>query len=179
MCDASWMFLSQQKYTVGILEKAHMVNCNPSRIDIESKLGADGESRLQLYSSSTTSLFAYLYADWAGCHTTRRSASGYCVFFGNNLLSWSYKRQQTLSRSSAEAEYRGAANVVVEICWLRNLLHELHTPLSSATLVRVLHVSSRYQYADIFTKGLPFALFEAFRFSLSVRSPPAPTAGKC
>ncbi|GKC24842.1 ribonuclease H-like domain-containing protein [Tanacetum coccineum] len=169
-------------------------------------------SRLQLYSSSTISLFAYSDADWAGCPTTRRSASGYCVFLGNNLLSWSSKCQQTLSRSSAEAEYRGAANVVVEICWLRNLLRELHTPLSSTTLVycdnvsvmyllsnpvqhqrtkhieidihfvrdlvdvsqvRVLHVLSRYQYADIFTKGLPFALFEAFRFSLSVRSPPA------
>ncbi|GKF86634.1 hypothetical protein Tco_0254461, partial [Tanacetum coccineum] len=31
------------KYAAGILERAHMVNCNPSRIDIESKLGADGE----------------------------------------------------------------------------------------------------------------------------------------
>ncbi|GKF31745.1 ribonuclease H-like domain-containing protein, partial [Tanacetum coccineum] len=38
--------------------------------------------------------------------------------------------------------------------------------------VRVLHVPSRYQYADIFTKGLPTALFEEFRVSLSVRSLP-------
>nr|GEV23834.1 hybrid signal transduction histidine kinase M [Tanacetum cinerariifolium] len=43
------------------------------------------------------------------------------------------------------------------------------------TKVRVLHVPSRYQYADIFTKGLPSALFEDFRSSLSVRLPPAPT----
>ncbi|GJT82687.1 hypothetical protein Tco_1057029 [Tanacetum coccineum] len=43
--------------------------------------------------------------------------------------------------------------------------------------VRVLHVPSRFQYADIFTKGLPSALFEDFRSSLSVRPPPAPTAG--
>ncbi|GKA79736.1 hypothetical protein Tco_0786332, partial [Tanacetum coccineum] len=33
--------------------------------------------------------------------------------------------------------------------------------------VRVLHVPSRFQYADIFTKGLPSALFEDFRSSLS------------
>ncbi|GJU30637.1 ribonuclease H-like domain-containing protein [Tanacetum coccineum] len=123
-----------------------------------------------------------------------------------------------LSRSSAEAEYRGVAHVVVETCWLRNLLHELHTPLSSATFVycdnvsavylssnlvqhqrtkyieidihfvrdlvapgqvRVLHVPSRYQYADIFTKGLPSALFEEFRTSLSVMWPPALTSGEC
>ncbi|GKF29812.1 ribonuclease H-like domain-containing protein [Tanacetum coccineum] len=43
--------------------------------------------------------------------------------------------------------------------------------------VRVLHVPSRYQYADIFTKRLPSALFEEFRTSLSVRPSPAQTAG--
>ncbi|GKE21184.1 ribonuclease H-like domain-containing protein [Tanacetum coccineum] len=102
---------------------------------------------------------------------------------GDNLLSWSAKRQHTLSRSSAEAEYQGVANVVTETetAWLRNLLRELHSPLSTATLVycdnvRVLHVPFRFQYADIFTKGLPSALFEEFRSSLSVRPPPAPTA---
>ncbi|GJX13073.1 ribonuclease H-like domain-containing protein [Tanacetum coccineum] len=88
-------------------------------------------------------------------------------FLGDNLLSWSAKQQHTLSRSSAEAEYRDVANVVAETTWLRNLLRELHTPLLSDTLVycdnvRVLHVPSRYQYADIFTKGLPSALFEGY-----------------
>ncbi|GJR17039.1 ribonuclease H-like domain-containing protein [Tanacetum coccineum] len=156
---------------------------------------------LQLFSSSTTDLVAYSDADWAGCPTTRRLTSGYCVFLGNNLLSWSSKRQSMLSRSSAEAEYRGVANAVAETCWLCNLLRELHTPLSFATLVyynnvsavylscnpvqhqrmkhididihfvhdlvaagqvRVLHVPSRFQYAYIFTKGLPSALFEEF-----------------
>jgi len=43
--------------------------------------------------------------------------------------------------------------------------------------VRVLHVPSRYQIADIFTKGLPLVLFEDFRDNLSVRRPPASTAG--
>nr|GEW78994.1 hypothetical protein [Tanacetum cinerariifolium] len=76
------------------------------------------------------------------------------------------KRQHTISRSSAEAKYHGVANVVAET--------------TTATLtghIRVLHVPSRYQYADIFTKGLPTALFEDFRSSLSVRLPPAQTAG--
>nr|GEU90130.1 ribonuclease H-like domain-containing protein [Tanacetum cinerariifolium] len=161
-------------------------------------------------------MFLSQHVDWAGCPTTRRSTSDYCVFLGNNLLSWSSKRQFTISRSSAEAEYRGVANAVAETCWLRNLLRELHTPLSTATLVycdnvsavylssnpvqhqrtkhieidihfvrdlvftghiRVLHVPSHYQYADIFTKGLPTALFDEFRSSLSVRSSLAQTAG--
>ncbi|XP_074298468.1 uncharacterized protein LOC141629349 [Silene latifolia] len=45
--------------------------------------------------------------------------------------------------------------------------------------VRVLHVPSEYQYADIFTKGLPRYLFERFRSSMSVRAPTAPTTGVC
>nr|GFB94127.1 ribonuclease H-like domain-containing protein [Tanacetum cinerariifolium] len=73
---------------------------------------------LQLFSSTIDSLIAYSDVDWAGCPTTRRSTSEYCVFLGNNLLSWSSKRLPTLSRSSAEAEYRGVANAVAETCWI-------------------------------------------------------------
>ncbi|XP_022041719.2 uncharacterized mitochondrial protein AtMg00810-like [Helianthus annuus] len=90
---------------------------------------------LHLGSVTNMSLVAYTDADWAGCPDTRRSTSGYCVYMGNNLLSWSSKRQSTISRSSAEAEYLGVANVVADICWLRNLLLELHHPLTRATLV--------------------------------------------
>ncbi|GKC93051.1 ribonuclease H-like domain-containing protein [Tanacetum coccineum] len=170
------------------------------------------EFGLQLYASSGSFLVAYSDTDWAGCPATRRSTSGYCVFMGENILSWSAKRQHTLSRSSAKAEYRGVANVVAETAWLRNLLRELYTPLLTATLVycdnvsavylssnpvqhqrtkhveidihfvrdmvdmghvRVLHVPSRYQYADIFTKGLPSALFEEFCTNLSLCLPSA------
>ncbi|GJW79413.1 ribonuclease H-like domain-containing protein [Tanacetum coccineum] len=99
---------------------------------------------LQLHVSSTTQLSAYTDADWAGCPVTRQSTSGYCVFLGDNLLSWSAKRQVTLSRSSAEVEYRGVANVVDETAWIRNLLCELHTPLFTATLVYCDNVSAVY-----------------------------------
>ncbi|KAL9234053.1 hypothetical protein vseg_008969 [Gypsophila vaccaria] len=177
-----------------------------------------GTSRFGLYlhASSTSTLTAYTDADWSGCPDSRRSTSGYCVYLGDNLISWSSKRQATVSRSSAEAEYRGVANVVAEACWLRNLLLELHCPIRQATVVycdnvsaiylsgnpvnhqrtkhieidvhfvrekvavgqvKVCHVPSRFQYADIFTKGLPSILFDDFRASLSVRLPPASTEG--
>ncbi|GJW25801.1 ribonuclease H-like domain-containing protein [Tanacetum coccineum] len=99
---------------------------------------------LHLYGSATTSLVGYTDADWVGRPSTRKSTSGYCVFLGANLLSWSAKRHHTLSRSSAEAEYRGVSNVVVETAWLRNLLRELHSPLSIATLVYCDNISVIY-----------------------------------
>ncbi|XP_071708848.1 uncharacterized mitochondrial protein AtMg00810-like [Rutidosis leptorrhynchoides] len=171
---------------------------------------------LHITPSSSRDLVAFTDADWAGCPDTRRSTSGYCVYLGDNLLSWSSKRQPIVSRSSAEAEYRGVANVVAEVCWLRNLLMELHCPLHKSTLVycdnvsaiylsgnpiqhqrtkhieldihfvrekvargqvRILHFPTRFQIADIFTKGLPRVLFEEFRASLCIRPPNASTAG--
>nr|GEW24175.1 hypothetical protein [Tanacetum cinerariifolium] len=214
------LFLSQKKYALQLLERAHMVNYNPSQTPVgtDSKLGSNDlsyavqqiclymhdprepyfvalnrimcyvqgtlELGLHLYASGTTSLVGYTDDDWAGCPSTH----------------------------SAEAEYQGVANVIAETACLHNLLCELHSLLLTATLVyfdnvsaiymstklvqhqrtkhikidihfvcdmvkaghvRVLHVPSYFQYADIFTKGLPSALFKDFRSSLSVCPPPA------
>ncbi|GKD15238.1 ribonuclease H-like domain-containing protein, partial [Tanacetum coccineum] len=103
---------------------------------------------LQLYVSTTTSLVGYTDADWVGCPSTRMFTLGYCVFLGDNLLSWSAKRHHTLSHSSSEAEYRGVSNVVAGTAWLHNLLRELHSPLSTATLVFCDNVSVVYMSAN-------------------------------
>uniref|UniRef100_A0A8R7PMA5 Copia protein n=1 Tax=Triticum urartu TaxID=4572 RepID=A0A8R7PMA5_TRIUA len=172
--------------------------------------------RLRIHRDTATDLVAYSDADWAGCPDTHKSTSGYRVFLGGNLLSWSSKRQNTVSRSSAEAEYRAVANAVAETVWLRQLLGELHQSPSRATVVycdnvnavymssnpvqhqrmkhieidlhfvrervalgelRVLHVPTSSQFADIFTKGLPTRLFDDFRTSLNVGEPHVATAG--
>lgn len=97
---------------------------------------------LHLYPSPIKKLVSYTYVDCGGCPNTRRSTSGYCVFLYDNFISWSSKRQLTLSRSSAEIEYRRVANVVLELCWLHNLLLELQFTFSKDTLLYCDNVSA-------------------------------------
>ncbi|GJZ02229.1 ribonuclease H-like domain-containing protein [Tanacetum coccineum] len=102
--------------------------------------------KLHLFSSSTTSLVANSDADWAGCPTTRRST----------FLATTYSLGPlSVNRHFLILVYRQSLSIV-----------DLVVPGQ----VRVLHVPSRYQYADIFTKGLPSALFEEFHVSLSAKN---------
>ncbi|GJR58573.1 ribonuclease H-like domain-containing protein [Tanacetum coccineum] len=131
------LFLSQSTYDEEILERAHMKKCTPCKtlVDTESKLRANDDlvsdptlyrslsgtidHGLQLHVSSTSQLTIYTDTDWAGCPVT-------------------------LSRSSAETEYRGVANVVAETAWVCNLLRELYVPLFTVTLVYFDNVSVVY-----------------------------------
>ena len=77
---------------------------------------------IRYIAQSPTSLYAFSDADWAGCPTTRRSTTGFCTFLGANCVSWSSKKQPTVSRSSSEAKYRAMASTAVEITWLTFIL---------------------------------------------------------
>ncbi|GKA63830.1 uncharacterized mitochondrial protein-like protein, partial [Tanacetum coccineum] len=74
----------------------------------------------------TNTIIGYSDADWARCLDTRRSTYGYSIYLGGNLVSWSAKKQPTVSRSSCESEYRAMANTAAEIVWITHLLQELH-----------------------------------------------------
>ncbi|WVZ70460.1 hypothetical protein U9M48_019129 [Paspalum notatum var. saurae] len=160
---------------------------------------------LLLRPSSQSHLVVYSDADWAGCPDTHKSTSGYAVFLGDNLVSWSSKRQNTISRSSAEAEYRGVANA--ELCAppqratlvccdnisavymssnpvqhqrTKHIEIDLHFVREQISFgdVHVLHVPTSSQYADIFTKG-PSTVFTEFRSSLNVCGAHDKTVGAC
>lgn len=77
------------------------------------------------YTPSSFDIHAFSDSNWAGDPSDRKSTSGYCVFLGSNLISWSSKKQPIVSRSSTEAEYWSLAHTAAELSWLSMLLTEL------------------------------------------------------
>ncbi|WVZ03217.1 hypothetical protein V8G54_024023 [Vigna mungo] len=68
-------------------------------------------------------LFGWCDSDLATCPLTRRSLTGWIVFLGHSPVYWKTKKQHTISRSSAEAEYRSMATTTCEVKWLKRILH--------------------------------------------------------
>ncbi|GJY06283.1 ribonuclease H-like domain-containing protein [Tanacetum coccineum] len=155
--DSSGLFLSQKKYALEILDMAHMANCNPSRtpIDTKPKLGSDGDpvSDPTLYQSLAGSLQYLTFTRPDISYAVQQA----CLYMHDPRETYFSALKWILY---AEAEYRGVANAVrtkhieIDIHYVRDLV--------AVGQVRVLHVPSRYQFVDIFSKGLSSALFEEF-----------------
>jgi hypothetical protein len=70
---------------------------------------------------------------------------------------------------------------LVQHKWIKHIEIDLHFVRDRVALgdVRVLHVPTTSQYADIFTKGLPSSVFTEFRSSLNECGTDDQTAGVC
>ncbi|XP_068309650.1 uncharacterized mitochondrial protein AtMg00810-like [Pyrus communis] len=87
-----------------------------------------------LYKPRIVRLTAFSNADYAGNPDIRHSTGGFCFYLGSNLISWSSKKQKTVSRSSAQAKYRQLAYTAAKLSWLRSLYRDLHMHLVQLTI---------------------------------------------
>ncbi|XP_019415583.1 PREDICTED: uncharacterized protein LOC109327050 [Lupinus angustifolius] len=87
-------------------------------------------------------------SDWATCPDTRKSISGYSMFLGDSLVSWKSKKQNTVSRSSSEVEYRALAIASCEIQWLTYLLNDFQVLYKHTALLYCDNNSARHIAAN-------------------------------
>ncbi|WVZ75651.1 LOW QUALITY PROTEIN: hypothetical protein U9M48_023686 [Paspalum notatum var. saurae] len=81
---------------------------------------------LGLWCSSCSSLFlrGFSDADHAGCRIDRKSTSGTCQLLGTSLVSWSSRKQASVSLSTTEAEYIAAASCCSQLLWMKATLSD-------------------------------------------------------
>lgn len=97
--------------------------------------------------------------------------TGYCVLFGTTAISWKCKKQHTISRSSAEAEYRCMADTCYELTWLLTLFKTfgynnltpiaLHCDSKSA-----LYIASNHVFHEVRSTLRSIAILYVKNFSL-------------
>nr|GEW35396.1 retrovirus-related Pol polyprotein from transposon TNT 1-94 [Tanacetum cinerariifolium] len=127
-------------------------------------------------------LTAFSNSDHAGCLDSRKSTSGGIQFLGGDkLVSWSSKKQDCTSMSSAEAEYVSLSACCAQVLWMRTQLtdysfHFDKIPIYhfikekvEKSIVELFFVETEYQLADLFTKALPEERFKYLVRRLGMR----------
>ena len=73
---------------------------------------------------SNVCLAGYSNVDWAGSVDDRKSTFGGCFYLENNLVSWMSKKQNSVSLSTAKAEYIAIGSCCTQLLWMKKLLHD-------------------------------------------------------
>jgi hypothetical protein len=79
-------------------------------------------------------LIAYSDSDFAGCKLDRKSTTGDCQLLGGKLISWTSKKQNSVSTSTAEAKYVAAGSCCAQVLWMRNQLLDYDLQLSKVPI---------------------------------------------
>nr|GEW73550.1 Gag-Pol polyprotein [Tanacetum cinerariifolium] len=110
------IFINQSKYVHEILKKYGLNTCDivGTLMDIKDKLDLD-----QIGTPVDATKY---HADYAGCKDTFKSTSGGAQFLGEKLVSWSLKKQDCTSLSTAELEYVSLSACCAQVLWMRTQL---------------------------------------------------------
>jgi hypothetical protein len=107
------------------------------------------DTDLRFRKSSLLDIGIFTNVDWAKRVDDRGSTRGYVVFVGPNLVSWSSKKQPTVSRSSTEAEYKAHANGAAKVMWISSLLAELGVTQQRAPVLWCDNLGATYLMANL------------------------------
>ncbi|GKC25795.1 putative RNA-directed DNA polymerase [Tanacetum coccineum] len=129
------------RYLYGTVEHGMLICCSfgstlQAFIDVLSKGNPD------------TSLEAFSDADWVGDSDDRWSTGGFAIYLGSNLISWTARKQRTVSRSSTVAEYKALADIIAELTWLQALLNELGIRSSLTPILWCDNIGATYLSAN-------------------------------
>ncbi|XP_071741133.1 uncharacterized mitochondrial protein AtMg00810-like [Rutidosis leptorrhynchoides] len=193
-CFPNRLFLQQSTYAKDIIERAGMSQCNPVRTHVDTNAKLSGSTGPPVDDTTKYRSFAgalqYLtftrpdisYAVQQVClhmhdprvahlHALRRILRYFqgILHYGLHLYKSSNTRLVAYTDADWTVQHQRTKHIEMDIHFVREKV--------ARGEVRLLHVPSRFQIADIFTKGLPRLIFDDFRDSLSIRPPPAETAG--
>jgi hypothetical protein len=84
---------------------------------------------------STFDLLGYSNSDYAGCRVNRKSTTGTCQFLGRSLVSWSSKKQNSVTLSTIEAEYVVAGACCAQLLWMKQALKVFGCELTKILLL--------------------------------------------
>ncbi|KAH9714566.1 retrovirus-related pol polyprotein from transposon RE2 [Citrus sinensis] len=162
----------------------HLVACKrvlrylKSTQDYGLKFGQHGEIKIT----------AFTDADWAGDLDDRKSVGAYCIYLGNNLISWSSKKQSVIARSSAKKTPSVWCDNISATELARNPvihsrtkhieidLHFIRDKVIAGEL-QIQYIPSAEQIADIMTKPLSYIHFNYLRDKLNVQMCPLSLRG--
>ena len=117
-------------YATGLIGR-YNANPNQTHMDAATRMYAylkDTINRGICYTKDAPELKGFVDSDYGGCYDTAKSTTGWVYILGGSPISWSSRRQQTVSLSLCEAEYVAATEAAKEAIWIKGFINNLRLP---------------------------------------------------